>query len=308
MGTSYTVKYLLAEGSPTASELEPVVAGLLEQVNDQMSTYRPESELSRFNRQESTDWFGVSAELAGVVAAALEVSRSTGGAFDVTVGPLVNLWGFGPGPRTYRLPPAEEVQAVLAEVGFGKLQVRSDPPALRKSRPALYVDLSALAKGHGVDRVAELLESRGIDDYMVEIGGEIRARGVNVRGVPWRIAVEKPTPAGRAPYGVLSLRDVGVATSGDYRNFFEVEGRRFSHTIDPLSGYPVDNPPASVTVLHPSAMYADAYATALMVMGEGGGMDLANELGLAAMFIARADSGLEDRRSTSFDQYWEPEP
>jgi thiamine biosynthesis lipoprotein len=221
----------------------------------------------------------------------------------VTVGPLVNLWGFGPGRGEDRVPSATEVEEARARVGYARLEVRDPPPAVRKAIPDLYVDLSAIAKGYGVDRVSEYLESQGVGRYLVEVGGEVRGRGRNARGTPWKVAVERPAEGERAAYAVVEVDGVGVATSGDYRNFFEKDGRRYSHTIDPATGRPVTHALASVTVVSDTCMTADALATGLNVLGPEAGYALAEREGIAALFIVREGQGFARRATAAFARY-----
>ena len=267
MGTTYTVR-LADELSPAQQEQwQQRVQQCLDDVNGRMSTYRADSEVSRFNRSNSNDWFPVSPDTAVVVAAALEVAQQTQGAFDITVGPLVNLWSFGPERRPAGIPSDAEIDAARQHVGFQHLKVRLDPPALMKGLPELTVDLSGIAKGFAVDQVCELFEEGGIKGYMVEVGGEIRTKGAKADGQLWRIGVELPVAGQRLVQSVLELKDACLATSGDYRNFFEWEGQLYCHEIDPHTGRPVAHGVAEVSVLHAeSAMWADAYATGLMVM------------------------------------------
>ncbi|GAB6068213.1 FAD:protein FMN transferase ApbE [Methylothermus subterraneus] len=299
LGTSFTVKATRIPPEIDSEKLKAQLEARLEEVDKQMSTYLPDSELSRFNRSESLDWQPVSEDLAKVVATALEVSRWSEGAFDVTVGPLVNLWGFGPDPKRTEAPFAEAIEAAKARIGYQNLEVRLAPPALRKRRPDLYVDLSAIAKGFAVDRLGEYLESLGIYDYLVEIGGEVRVRGKSPRGKGWRIAIEKPVPKVRQIEKVLELSDIAVATSGDYRNYFEADGKRFSHTIDPRTGWPIAHRLASVTVLCHTTMQADALATALMVLGPESGFAKAEKENIAALFIVKENEGGFSEKPTS---------
>jgi thiamine biosynthesis lipoprotein len=291
MGTSYSVQIVKPPADLDRDALAEQVNERLADINRLMSTYQPSSELTRFNESSTTEWFIVSPELVDVVRAAQAVSEASAGAFDVTIGPLVNLWGFGPTPSADVLPSAGEIQAARTRVGWKQIDVQVEPPALRKSRPDLYVDLSAIAKGYAVDRVAALLEAAGVDHYLVEIGGELRGRGINGAGEPWQIAIERPEVSKRAMFRVVALRDVGMATSGDYRNFFEVDGERYSHTIDPATGRPVEHRLASVTVLADETMQADAWATALLVLGRERGFELAEQIGLAAFFIEHKQDG-----------------
>ncbi|WP_328984906.1 FAD:protein FMN transferase [Thiorhodovibrio winogradskyi] len=306
MGTSYSVQVARPPSDLDRAALQQSIAEELARINARMSTYDPDSWLSRFNQSDSTDWFAVPPELARVVAEAQRISHLSGGAFDVSVGRLVNLWGFGPEFHLDRTPTPEAIAETLAVTGYHSLKVRADPPALRKTQTELYVDLSAIAKGYAVDRLAELLAARGVTDYLVEVGGELRAAGRHPQR-PWRVAIERPAnerlkSGGRAVFRVVPLRDVAMATSGDYRNFFEQDGVFYSHTIDPASGRPVDHRLASVSVLDESCMRADALATALLVLGPERGLALAKEQGIAAFFIERSESGYQARMSPAFEQ------
>ncbi|WP_164102780.1 FAD:protein FMN transferase [Candidatus Laterigemmans baculatus] len=290
MGTYYSVTIANPPQELPADWTERVDAEL-RQVNDQMSTYLESSEISRFNRSTSLDWFPVSGETAMVVAVAQEVSAATGGAFDITVGPLVDAWSFGPGKRTGRPPSAAELESLRRKVGYENLEVRRDPPALRKKIPELRIDLSAIAKGHGVDRVLGLLVELGCEHAFVDIGGEDRAIGRRgERG--WRVAIEDPNDEQRRYAMAIELNDRAIATSGDYRNFFEFEGRRYSHTIDPRTGRPIEHGVASVSVIANDCMTADAWATALAVVGPTDGLELASRFDLAVRFVVRES---EDR-------------
>ncbi len=306
MGTSYDLKLVPAPGQTVPGDFQAQIDHLLAQVNQQMSTYDPDSELSRFNRNPSTDWVAVSPELLEVVAEALRISELSGGAFDITVGPLVNLWGFGPTPRREEPPSDSAIAQARERVGYWQLHARAEPPALKKDRADLYVDLSAIAKGHGVDRLTALVETTGIQDYLVSIAGEVRVRGKNGQGQPWTIAIEKPVPGQRAVERLIRPGDRSVSTSGDYRNFFEQEGRRYSHLIDPRTGRPVPQTLASVTVLGDRSMEADAIATALMAAGAEPGFRLASEHRLAAYFLLVSPDGFQERYTPEFESYLLP--
>jgi thiamine biosynthesis lipoprotein len=303
MGTTYQVKLSVRpEDLPRGSfeQLQTAIDQRLEAINGMMSTYRSESDLSRFNAGKETGWVSVPAPLIEVIEAAQTISRMSTGKFDITVGPLVELWGFGPGERPPEPPDDAQIAAALKLVGFQKLQVRIDPPALRKSVAGLQIDLSAIAKGYAVDQIAELLEQAGIDRYLVEIGGELRAKGRKSDSRPWRVAIERPDPSGRSAQSIIELHDQAMATSGDYRNFFEHDGRRYPHTIDPRSGQSIRQALASVTVLADDCMIADGLATALLAMGEEAGPELAESHEIAAQFIVRTEQGLQIRRSSRF--------
>jgi len=296
MGTGYRVT-ARCEMAVAQAEIDAE----LDAVNAQMSTWLEDSELSRFNATAPDDWYRVSSALARVVATARQISAGSGGALDVTVAPLVNLWGFGPDGRPAAPPSEAALAEARARTGWQALEVRLEPPALRKAQP-LTVDLSAVAKGHGVDRVARLLDDRHCPDYLVDIGGELRSRGASPRGQRWRVGVEVPDPGSLgAVQRVLALQDQGLATSGDYRNFIDFDIGRLSHTIDPRSGRPVTHGLASVTVAHESALLADGWATALLVLGPERGWALAREQGLAALFIERTADGFEERYTEAFE-------
>lgn len=293
MGTYYQVT------AHCASDPAAVVERTLEAVDGEMSTYREDSALSRFNRAPVGEWVEVPGTLADVIAAAETLSAESDGAFDVTVGRLVNLWGFGPEPRD-GVPAPADVAAARDRVGHRHVTMARDPPRLRKDLD-VYVDLSAIAKGHGVDRVVEVLAAFGCDAVLVDIGGEVRGVGASPAGRPWRIGVEVPDPRSHGGIErIVVLENAALATSGDYRNFFQADGRRYSHTIDPSTGYPVTHDLASVTVLHESTMWADGYATLLDVLGPERGYEFAARHGLAALFISRREDGFEERYTDAF--------
>lgn len=291
MGTTYSIKWTLPNPNESSTaDVQSAVDERLAQINSLMSTYDPESELSRFNQSRSTDWFSVSPETALVVGRALEVSRLSAGAFDPTVGRLVGMWSFGADRRSYEPPPQEKIDEALQSVGFALVDVRTDPPAIKKSHPEVSLDLSAIAKGYGVDAVSQLLQQRGLVDHMVEIGGEVRARGTKA-GTPWRLGIERPAQLPSGISAVVALHDQALATSGDYRNYFEQDGVRYSHTIDPATGFPVRHQLASASVIAPNCMTADALATTLMVLGPERGLAFATEHHIAAYLLIRTASG-----------------
>lgn len=301
MGTSWTVKIAAPRDGLDRDALATGVADRIEAIEQAMSTYRPDSALSRFNDQHGTDWFQVPGELCDVVASAIAISHFSGGAFDATVGPLVDLWGFGPAVTPDEPPLPEMIDAARAGSGYEKLDVDCAQPALRKSVPELRVDLSAIAKGYAVDAAAAVLDEHSVAEYLVEIGGEVRARGRNGAGRPWSIGIEMPDRASRHVSRVIELDDVSLATSGDYRNFYEHDGRYYSHTIDPRTGAPVFHDLAAVSVVHAATMEADAWATALLVLGPVDGPALARELGLTALFQRRTDDGVAEEMTGDFE-------
>ncbi len=300
MGTWYNVKVSRPPQELTAEQLQSGVDARLEEINRGMSTYLPESEISQFNRFRGEDWFEVSLDTVTVVAAALDASERTNGAFDVTVGPLVNLWSFGPEDQPERVPTDDEIADARAAVGFRRVEARRQPPALRKTLPDAYVDLSGIAKGFAADAVAELLQQRGATRFMVEIGGEVRTGGRKDDGTPWRIGIERPASAMRDYDQVVELEHCALATSGDYRNYFERDGRRYSHTIDPRTGCPVEHKLASVSVIATDCMFADAMATALTVMGPDDAYQHAQENDLDVLLIIRGPDGFEEKATDGF--------
>lgn len=304
MGTTFTVKiadeYLKA--GVDNQTLDSAINKLLEEVNRQMSTYLPDSEISTFNQSSQSDWFGISDDFAKVLQQSLLISEMSGGAFDITVGALVDLWGFGPGQKPPTLPADEVIDRLKARIGYQKISVRLAPPAAKKTNPDIHCDLSAIAKGFGVDKVAEYLQTMGVSNYMVEIGGEVRTKGFNASGQTWRIGVESPdTPSGIEK--VLAIRDRAMATSGDYFNYFEVDGVRYSHTIDPRTGRPITHKLASVTVIHSSCTLADGLATAINVLGPEAGYEFAQQRELAIYMIVREGDGFGEKMTPQFEKF-----
>ena len=303
MGTSYTVKWVNLKGR-VPNDVANGVASELTRVEASMSTYMDASDLSGFNGAKVNQWHAVPAAMANLVAQSLELSKQTNGAFDITIGPLVDLWGFGPDPIPEQIPSQDALEALRPVVGYQLLQVRQQPPAMLK-RADSAIDLSAIAKGYGVDAVALWLEAHGIGDYLVEVGGELRAQGLKPDGSPWRIAIETPSVNAGQVYQVLKVSNIAVATSGNYRNYYEQGGVRYSHTIDPMTLRPVTHHLASVTVIDASAAKADALATALMVMGEKKGVTWATMHQVPAYFIMKKSNGFVAQSTAGFDSYLE---
>jgi len=309
MGTEFTVKVVDLPSSVEVEALRGEIDEKLRKVDGLMSTYDPDSELSRLTRFDQADWFAVSRETAKVIEEAVRIGHLSDGAFDVTVAPLVNLWNFGPAKRTVdRVPSPDEIEEVKARIGFQNLEVRLSPPAVRKKRKDLSIDLSGIAKGFAVDQVAEHLERRGIRNYMVDVGGEVKARGRNKKGKPWQIAIESPLPGTREIQRIIPLDGLAVATSGDYRNYFEKDGVRYCHIIDPRSGRPITHSLASVSVLAASCTRADALATALMVLGPEDGYNLAIAEDLAALFIIKGETGFVEEATPRFEKVSQERP
>lgn len=301
MGTSYSVKFVSADPAHDPEQIKQHVDGLLAQINAQMSTYDPNSELSRFNESDQTTPYVVSRNLEVVVNRALEIARETDGVLDVTVGPLVNLWGFGPQARPTTVPSADALAAIREYVGYELLQVSNHQ--LTKAHPDVYVDLSTIAKGYGVDRVARVLEQLDIHHYLVEIGGELRLKGSKPNDEPWRVAIEKPISGERSVQEILEPGNMALATSGDYRNFYVEDGVRYSHIIDPRTGMPIQHHLVSVTVLAPTCMDADAYATALTVMGPDAALAFAEQKQLPVLLVVREGEQFVERASSWMEPY-----
>lgn len=307
MGTTYQILVAGFPESVSANELAANIENILYRLDRElMSTYAQDSELSQFNRSEPGQWFDVSPELAHVVDRALYYSELTGGYFDVTVGPLVNRWGFGPliGQRVdqSRIPSDEEIRQLQQRIGYQHLQVSQNPPRLYKDAD-VYVDLSGIAKGYAVDALAEHFDSLDMPSYFIEVGGELRIKGLKPDGSGWVPAIEKPVDSDIPEIHQIFYsqgESLAVAGSGDYRNYFEVDGVRYSHEIDPFTGKPVAHTLAAVTVISSTATEADALATAFMVLGEERSRALAQELDLAVYFISKASDG------DNFREAWTP--
>lgn len=303
MGTTWHVSFMGAVKD--ANHIQLGIEQQLERVNDSMSTYRPDSEISRFNDWARQESFSITSDFVTVLTAALAVGAASDGAYDVTVGPVVNLWGFGPGLGSAdKVPDEGELQGLLDRVGQDKLRLDSATATLLKTDD-IELDFSSIAKGYAVDRIADWLTAQGVGHFLVEVGGEVRVAGKNARGTLWRIAVERPDGLVGEVFAALTLTDSGIATSGDYRNYFELDGKRYSHTIDPRTGFPVAHDLVSVTVVHPQAMMADAWATALLVLGAEEGMEVALAQNLAVYFVRRTEDNYQSSHSPVFAGYLE---
>ncbi len=302
MGTSYHISWVPVAPSEQSQLLQAAVDSRLEQINASMSNWRPDSLISQFNAHRFETPMQLDDDFVAVLQESRRLHRLTDGALDITVSPLVDLWGFGPEGRITHAPTAEAIAEARAHTGMAHLHLEGN--RVSKSLPTLTLNLSAVAKGYGVDAVAELLEGRGIQSYLVEIGGELRLRGRKPDGKGWRIAIEQPDETGRSVAQIIEPGDMAVATSGDYRNFFEEAGQRFSHLIDPRTGAPITNRLASVTVLAPSSMTADGLATAFSVLGSEASLALAERESLPVMLIEKGLEGeFEVRYSSAFTPY-----
>ncbi len=299
MGTTFTVS-IVGEHQVMPAE----ITGILLDLEAGMSTYRDDSELMQLNRAPQDTWIAVSQPLFEVLALSQAISAFSEGAFDISIAPLVNLWGFGPQQRQQdSLPDSDSINALLADVGYEYLQLDPLQQAVMKTRN-VQLDLSAIAKGYAADQVAALLDAQQLENYLVEIGGEIRSKGGNASGEPWRIAIEQPGNAGeREALQLIAVNSAGIATSGDYRNYFMLDGLRYSHTLNPDNGYPVNHALTSVTVIADSAARADALATAFLVMGESAARTLADNTGIAAYFVEQTADGYRESYSGAFEAY-----
>lgn len=304
MGTSYHITVVAPEGKQlgiAAEELQAVIDEQLRQINQSMSTYIPDSELMRFNRAPVGEWQALSVPLIEVLQISQKISAKSDGAFDITIGPLVDLWGFGPQGEPKQVPEESEITRVREHMGFEHLAL--DETGRARKLADIRLDLSAVAKGYGVDVLSRYLESRGFEHFLVEIGGELQVKGYSPRGDYWRLAIEQPSLLHSGGRKTIELTDVAMATSGDYRNYYERDGQRYSHTIDPVTGRPIAHNLVSVTVLADSTAEADAWATALNVLGPERAMELAEREDLAIYMIVKEENGFADRHSKAFEPY-----
>ena len=300
-GTTYHLKAVTRGIDVTQEALKADVEAVFRMVDEQLSNWREDSEISRFNRQQSTDWQTVSPAILYLVSVAREIHDRTGGCYDLTVKPLFELWGFA--RHEQAIPSAEAIRQVLAHVGMDKLEVDPANRRMRKRDPHVEISLDSIAQGYTVDVLAQMLEDRGIHNYLAEIGGEMKVKGVKADGSSWRVAIEKPTPMAREVQRILELHEVAgmaVMTSGTYRNFFESGGKSYSHILDPRTGQPVTHNLLSTTVLHEDPTLADAWSTALLCVGEVEGARIAEQESLKALFIYREGNELKERMSPTF--------
>lgn len=297
MGTGWTVKLSVGPASLNRKEVTRNVSERLEQLEQLFSTYRPDSALSRFNRATESGWVAVAPEVVAVAQASRRISELTAGAFDVTVLPLLELWGFGPNGGIGTVPSAPAIARIRARVDWRQLEVRVVPPALRKGRTDLTADFSSMAKGFAADEVSRLLRDLGLTRHLVQVGGDVKAAGDD-----WPVAIERPLEDRSELEGVVTLNGDALSTSGDYRNFFRVGTRRYGHIIDPRTGEPAHHALAAVSVIDPSCARSSALATALFVLGPDDGWRLAQREGLAALFFVRAGDGFERRVTPEFER------
>jgi thiamine biosynthesis lipoprotein len=292
MGSYYAI-VIDSPGSADGERLQKEIEEKFAEINRQMSTWDESSQISKFNQSKSTEWFEVGTDFAVVAQEAKRLHEVTQGAMDVTVSPLVDLWGFGKNKRR-KLPTEKEIAAALKFVGMQHVEVRLDPPAIRKDLPEIQVSFSALAPGYAADEVCEILRSHQMKSYVVDVGGENRAGEAKASGDAWRLGVESPLGG---LHKVVELTNQSIATSGDYRSFFMAGGKKYSHVLNPKTGRPVEHPPASVSVIHESCMTADGLATAMMVLGPEKGIELAKTVGVDVMFLDLTKDGMLTEQS-----------
>ena len=307
MGTQYRVTVidraqLTGVKSERQAHIENTILDAMNRVNQSMSTYIADSELNQFNALPANEAMTVSRELKDVMAEALLISEISGGAFDVTLADAVNLWGFGPDGKISRAPSEQTLLALTHVIGYQKLNLQANK--LSKSVEGVHVDLSAIAKGYAVDQVARGLESLGINDYLVDIGGELRAAGVSNNGQAWRVGVEKPHVLGGIQE-VIELNNKAIATSGDYRNYHLIDGKHYSHTINAKTLRPVFHRLALVSVISENTSTADGLATAIMAMGEEAGFNFARKNNLIVYMVVRGaqEDEYEIKMTPGFHDY-----
>ncbi|MBB2496422.1 FAD:protein FMN transferase [Pseudomonas sp. UL070] len=299
MGSHYSLKYVAGEETPQPQALKAEVEALLAEVDRQMSTWRADSDLSVFNRLPAGSCRDMPPAVLELVRFGEQLSRDSDGAFDLTIQPLLDLWGFGSQSRGTQVPSAAQIAAARANVGHRYLHI--DGTQLCK-RAAIELDLDSIAAGYTVDRIAARLRELGVHSYLLDVTGELKAAGRKPDGLPWRIAIEAPRDDQQVAQKTLALDGQGVSTSGDYRNYFEQDGKRYSHTLDPQIGAPISHRLASVTVVDASTLRADGLSTLLMVLGPQRGFAYAEQAGLAAFFVSRTDSGFTTRATAAFER------
>ena len=283
MGTTYSIKAYAPAFNPG---LAGRISAELERLNQIFSTYIPDSEISFLNRRSTSDWLSISQEMMSLLRRAEAIGQKSSGAYDITAAPLVQLWGFGAGGVAAAVPPdPQKIERVRAIVGWDRLKLHDQKAQIKKLVGGVSLDLSSIAKGYAVDQIAGLLERESVHRFMIEIGGEVRASGAKPGGIPWRVAVEKPLVGERAIDKVVLLKEMSIATSGNYRNFQEGRSGRFGHILDPRNGHPVDHQLLSATVIADSCAEADGWATALIVLGKEKGMEIAHRERLAIYFV-----------------------
>ncbi|CNC23490.1 FAD:protein FMN transferase ApbE [Yersinia alsatica] len=308
MGTFYSVK-ISGATTPNPHQLQQEIDALLEQANNDISTYRQTSVLSRFNQYRGSEPQPIPRGMADIILLAQRIGRDTDGAMNITVGPLVNLWGFGPEKQPTQIPTQDQIDSARQQVGLQHLTLISDNRGewLQKDLPDLYVDLSTMGEGYGVDLLVNLMMRKGITNYLVSVGGAVSSRGVNGQGQPWRVAIQKPTDQENAVQALVDLQGYSISTSGSYRNYFEQGGQRYSHVLDPATGRPINHRLVSATVIATTALEADGWDTGLMVLGTEKALRLAESKGLAVYLITKTDQGFTAVMTPQFKAFLVPD-
>lgn len=299
MGSTYSIKYVRRAGLPAAADVRAEVEKILADIDRQLSTYRSDSDIERFNDLPANRCQKMPASILKLIRVGEQLSEQSEGSYDLTVEPLLNLWGFGPQGREEKVPAEQALAQARQRVGYQHLRIEGDQ--LCKDA-AVEVDFNSIAAGYAVDTIAARLEALGIHDYLAEATGELKAAGKKLDGSPWRIALEEPRDDQQVAERIVAVDGFGLSTSGDYRNYFEQGGRRYSHTFDARTGAPVSNTLASVTVIHPSALMADGLSTLLLILGPERGWDYAEKHDIGAFFVIRADTGFVTRTSHAFER------
>lgn len=304
MGTFYRVK-VIGDIAISKEQLQHKIDALLEQTNDDISTYRADSVLSRFNHSCSTNPQAIPRGMANIILMAQRIGQDTSGAMDITIGPLVNLWGFGPDKGPVKVPTQQQIASAQKKVGLQHLHLFSDSRGewLQKDLPSMYVDLSTLGEGYGTDELVRLMRRNGITNYLVSVGGAVSTHGVNSQGKPWRVAIQKPTDYENAVQALVDLQGYSISTAGSYRNYFELDGPRYSHIIEPSTGKPIQHRLVSATVIASTTLEADGWDTGLMVLGTEKALQLAQEKGLAAYLISKTNDGFSTVMTPQFKAF-----
>ncbi|MBF6637204.1 FAD:protein FMN transferase ApbE [Rouxiella silvae] len=304
MGTYYRVSVVGLDKS-REPELRQQIEAQLKEDDHELSTYKDDSVLSRFNQYTGTEPQPISSGMADAIITSLRVGQKTGGAMDITVGPLVNLWGFGPNKEPIKMPTQQQIDAAKAEIGLQHLKViqQYDGDYLQKDKPDMYVDLSTVGEGYATDHLARLVEANGISNYLVSVGGAVVSRGKNPEGKTWQVAIQKPTDKEDAVQAIVDLQGMGISTSGSYRNYYELDGKRLSHIIDPATGRPITHKLVSATVIASTALEADGWDTGLMVLGTKKALALAEKEHLAVYLITKEGDGFKTTMTPQFKAY-----
>ncbi|WP_339530486.1 FAD:protein FMN transferase [Pseudomonas mucidolens] len=299
MGSTYSIKYIRTPGGPAPGDVQPQVEAILDEVDRQLSTYRSDSDIERFNDLPANSCQSMPEAVLRLVRAGEQLSQASGGAFDLTVEPLLNLWGFGPQARAVNVPDPAMLAAARQRVGHQHVRIEGDRLC---KEAAVQVDFNSIAAGYAVDRIAERFHQLGIRRYLVEATGELKAAGRKLDGSPWRVALEEPRDDLQVAERIIAVDGFAVSTSGDYRNYFQQEGRRYSHTLDARTGAPITHALASVSVLAPSALMADGLSSLLLILGPRQGWEYAEKQRIAAFFVMREGTGFVTRSNKAFEQ------